>query len=476
MGTIFISHATEDRDFVEKKILPLFLPPLTTWYAASGIRSAEDWERTILHALEACEWFLLVMSPCSADSEWVKNELFWAMEHRPRHIVPVLIRDCRLEDFHLGMPRIQYVDFRPPISGAAKHRLRATFDAPASPPPAAEGKQTAAGPAGSAPVHVPQFPFHCGFRVPPDFFIGRKDELETARRRIVAGQNFLIVGHPRAGKTSFCWKLMDELEKAGGGSLLACYVNLEQGSQMTIAAFLEHTILNIIGEMARKVYGCRYSDLMRTDPVQACPGLANDPTVPAFVNIFQLVRKITSQPGATPVQPLMLHDFVWFTRELLEMSKKKGCDRFVIFYDEANRLSRDISIELLVNIGEALSQTGLIGCYVASPEMAQLSGDLHSLFGDQIPLGPFQSPEEMQSLLARHYFNDESRSDELPVTADAQRALWGLSGGRPYPIQLLAHRMFGLAAAAQANEVGTEHVKKAYEAARGERPEAFPGS
>lgn len=59
-----------------------------------------------------CDWFLVVLSPNSVVSKWVKREVHWAMERRERHIVPVLIEDCLPEDLHLGLFPIQHLDFR----------------------------------------------------------------------------------------------------------------------------------------------------------------------------------------------------------------------------------------------------------------------------------------------------------------------------------------------------------------------------
>ena len=87
---------------------------VATWYAEEDIPTAEKWEESIRRGLESCDWFLVVMSPRSLASRWVKAEVLWAMDERPKRIVPVLLEDCNWHDFHLPLeaavaaPRIHH--------------------------------------------------------------------------------------------------------------------------------------------------------------------------------------------------------------------------------------------------------------------------------------------------------------------------------------------------------------------------------
>jgi len=110
--TVFVSHATPDREFVEREIISLLRNNgIATWYSKDDIKTAEQWERSILEGLGACDWFLLVMSPRSARSEWVKDELSWAIDERPGRVIPVLMEMCDSRQFHIRLPRIQHLDF-----------------------------------------------------------------------------------------------------------------------------------------------------------------------------------------------------------------------------------------------------------------------------------------------------------------------------------------------------------------------------
>lgn len=124
---VFVSHSTIDRDWVEKEIvLTLSEQEIKSWYATNDITSATQWEREIRRGLEACDWFLVVVSSVSAKSEWVKDELNWAIYHRPTKIIPVIKEHCNLWDFHMRLPRLQYIDFTSDVE-TARRKLILTF-------------------------------------------------------------------------------------------------------------------------------------------------------------------------------------------------------------------------------------------------------------------------------------------------------------------------------------------------------------
>lgn len=112
MSTYFISYSSVDRGFVEEDLTPLLTAlGIDYWYSKEDIRTGEQWERSIKGALDACDGLLLVMSPSSASSEWVKDELHWVLNNKPGKVVPILHKTCKLEEFHIRLPRLQYADF-----------------------------------------------------------------------------------------------------------------------------------------------------------------------------------------------------------------------------------------------------------------------------------------------------------------------------------------------------------------------------
>jgi serine/threonine-protein kinase len=108
---VFVSHAGADRERVEREVISVLESHgIRTWYCRDDVRSASLWERSILDALEASDWLLVVMTPTSMRSEWVKDEVHWAIDHRPDRILPVMMESCDPEGFHIRLRRLQAID------------------------------------------------------------------------------------------------------------------------------------------------------------------------------------------------------------------------------------------------------------------------------------------------------------------------------------------------------------------------------
>ncbi|HJN53415.1 MAG: TIR domain-containing protein [Pseudomonadales bacterium] len=121
---VFISHASEDQPFVGEHIVDFLRENgIEPWYSQEAIRLATDWERSIVKGLKECDWFMLVLSPNAINSEWVKDELFWAIENRPDHVIPVLISECNPQDLHIRLNRLQFIDFAKDIDASQQEIL-----------------------------------------------------------------------------------------------------------------------------------------------------------------------------------------------------------------------------------------------------------------------------------------------------------------------------------------------------------------
>src|SRR5215471_1433619 len=121
---VFISHSSKDRQPVEDMIvLPLTRNGIETWYSTTSIKSASEWERKVREGLRICEWFLVYVTNNSVRSDWVRAEVHWAFEHRRDKIIPVLAEDCSLEELHLMLSMIHYVDFRRDVDKGFREML-----------------------------------------------------------------------------------------------------------------------------------------------------------------------------------------------------------------------------------------------------------------------------------------------------------------------------------------------------------------
>ena len=155
MTRVFISHATKDREFVEKEIIPLLQRHgIQIWYSKDDIYTAADWEQAIRQGLESCDWFLVVLTPKSVTSPWVQAEVHWGIEERKNRFVPVLAEDCGVAQIHLMIRTIQFVDFRQASGEAQRLLLKCWNISPVSP----ERDQRIKGPGGEKLPEEPSFP------------------------------------------------------------------------------------------------------------------------------------------------------------------------------------------------------------------------------------------------------------------------------------------------------------------------------
>lgn len=322
--------------------------------------------------------------------------------------------------------------------------------------------------AGAPRLRVPLF--HYGGVVPPDYFIGRTEELELAEKLVRSRHGFLLVGERRSGKTSFCEALIHRLMGKPGNDVLVGKLNLESCQNLTVATFLGHTLLNLIGEIARQVFGCHYSTLLLSKSA-AKERLSQDPAFVSLLDLHHLILERIRKRDAS--DSLLPKEFIAFCDELLDLIAIRGWRSYVMIYDEANHLARELSIDLLMNNMEALSSTMIVTVYAASPVMAASFEALSSYLPRRVPIGPFRSHMEMRQLLARYYHDDPNRLGDLPITNDAQELTWEMSKGTPFRIQCLFAFAFGHARQQEAHLITTEHISRALVDLKQELPQYF---
>ena len=113
MTHLFISHSTKDVDFVLEHLKrPSASLGIDAWCSATDMRLAADWEHQIRQELTRSDWFIVVLSPDAAKSEWVQAETHWALEYKRGRVIPVMARGCDPSDVHIRLGTLQYIDFR----------------------------------------------------------------------------------------------------------------------------------------------------------------------------------------------------------------------------------------------------------------------------------------------------------------------------------------------------------------------------
>ncbi len=110
---VFLSHEHRDRRFVEKVASLLKAQGIKYWYSRSHIGGAQQWQDEIGHALNRCDWFLVVLSPRSVKSKWVRREVAYALDKNRYEdkIIPVLYKVCQWKKRFWPLTVIEFIDF-----------------------------------------------------------------------------------------------------------------------------------------------------------------------------------------------------------------------------------------------------------------------------------------------------------------------------------------------------------------------------
>lgn len=95
---VFLSHSSEDQVTAERLAQTLVAHGVPIFYSSENIVGAQQWQNEILHALQRCDWFIVLLSPDAIESMWVKREVAFALNDSryEDRIVPLNYRNCDL--------------------------------------------------------------------------------------------------------------------------------------------------------------------------------------------------------------------------------------------------------------------------------------------------------------------------------------------------------------------------------------------
>lgn len=110
---VFLSHSSRDHLFATWLKNELQRHGVPVWYSETHIVGAQQWHDEIGQALHRCDWFLLILSPSSTRSMWVKRELLFALEnaHFNKRIIPLVYRACDMKKLSWTLSSMQHIDF-----------------------------------------------------------------------------------------------------------------------------------------------------------------------------------------------------------------------------------------------------------------------------------------------------------------------------------------------------------------------------
>jgi TIR domain len=107
MAKVFISYSRKDIGFVRKLAGDLEKAGYEVWWDLTDLRGGDDWLRVIPAAIESSDSFIVVLSPNSALSDWVKKEYTQALSSRKK-IIPIMLVPSSVP---FALNTINYIDF-----------------------------------------------------------------------------------------------------------------------------------------------------------------------------------------------------------------------------------------------------------------------------------------------------------------------------------------------------------------------------
>ena len=123
---VFVSHSNLYKDFTQHLTVEMARHGMPFWYSQSNILGAQQWHDEIGDALKRCDWFLVILSPNSVQSMWVKRELIFALQQNrfENKIIPLLYQACDYENLSWVLPSFQIVDFQGSFDEGCRNLFR----------------------------------------------------------------------------------------------------------------------------------------------------------------------------------------------------------------------------------------------------------------------------------------------------------------------------------------------------------------
>ena len=107
MQKIFISYSRKDIDFVRKLAGDLEKAGYDVWWDITDLRGGDDWVRQIPEAIRLSQFFLVVLTPDSVESEWVRKEYTQALS-LGKKIIPLMLA---AETVPFALNTINFINF-----------------------------------------------------------------------------------------------------------------------------------------------------------------------------------------------------------------------------------------------------------------------------------------------------------------------------------------------------------------------------
>jgi hypothetical protein len=91
-SSFFLSYSRHDRTYAETLAASIQARGLPIWWDRE-LSTGHRFPREIQHRIQACVAFIVLLSPEAVASDWVQDELYYALHHR-KLILPLMLREC----------------------------------------------------------------------------------------------------------------------------------------------------------------------------------------------------------------------------------------------------------------------------------------------------------------------------------------------------------------------------------------------
>jgi internalin A len=115
-SNVFVSYSRKDKIFAKRVARELEKEGVGVWWDFESLEGGQDWQTEITKAIRQCDFFVVVLTPSAIQSEWVGNEIAYALQTQ-RRIIPLYLKKC---DIPIGLVKKQFIDFE-------KHNKRAAL-------------------------------------------------------------------------------------------------------------------------------------------------------------------------------------------------------------------------------------------------------------------------------------------------------------------------------------------------------------
>ncbi len=108
---LFISYSRVDGEFARRINTSLSQQQFTTWIDEVGMRGGSEWPAQLTEALKQCKAVVVIISPDSIKSVWVKRELEFA-DKEGKKVIPLKLKETSLPDWYtFRFGTVQWIDF-----------------------------------------------------------------------------------------------------------------------------------------------------------------------------------------------------------------------------------------------------------------------------------------------------------------------------------------------------------------------------